>query len=102
MHSDTNRTLQALMRAMSAPPEQALAVAKGHDIGRLVAEGLARAPDFSREGLREGLEQVKWLSAAEGAEGTLLGFGIQDRGALHGRYLVVRQWVDGRSVEVVD
>ena len=102
MHSDANQTLQALMRAMSAPPEQALAVAKGHDIGRLVAEGLARAPDFSREGLREGLEQVKWLSAAEGAEGTLLGFGIQDRGALHGRYLVVRQWVDGRSVEVVD
>jgi branched-chain amino acid transport system substrate-binding protein len=43
---------------------------------------------------------VKWLPAAEGYEGTVLGFGIQDRGALHGRYLVVRQWVGGRSVEV--
>ena len=40
------------------------------------------------------------LPAAEGTEGTTLGFGIQDRGALHGRYLVVRQWLGGRSVEL--
>jgi len=45
---------------------------------------------------------VKWLPAAEGHEGTLLGFGVHDRGALHGRYLVLRQWLDGESVEVVD
>jgi hypothetical protein len=45
------------------------------------------------------LEQVKWLPAAEGEEGTLLGFGVQDRGALHGRFLVVRQWSGGKSVE---
>lgn len=101
MHSDSNRTLQALMQNMSAPPQQALAIAKGHDLGRLVAEGLARARDFSREGVRLGLEQIKWLPAAEGEEGTLLGFGIQDRGALHGRYLVVRQWLGGESKEVV-
>jgi hypothetical protein len=30
----------------------------------------------------------------------VLGFGIHDRGALHGRYLVLRRWDDGRSVEV--
>jgi len=100
MHSDSNRTLQAVMAELGAPPQRALATAKGHDIGRLVAEGLARAKDFSREGVRVGLEQVKWLPAAEGQEGTLLGFGIQDRGALKGRYLVVRQWLDGQSVEV--
>lgn len=100
MHSDANRTLADLREAMDAPPEQALALAKGHDIGRLVAEGLARAKDFSREGVKTGLEQVKWLPAAEGHEGTMLGFGIQDRGALHGRYLVLRQWLGGKSVEV--
>ncbi|MCJ2177604.1 ABC transporter substrate-binding protein [Novosphingobium album (ex Hu et al. 2023)] len=100
MHSDSNRTLQAVMAELSAPRQQALAIAKGHDIGRLVAEGLARAKDFSREGVRVGLEQIKWLPAAEGEEGTLLGFGIQDRGALHGRYLVVRQWMNGETVEV--
>jgi ABC-type branched-subunit amino acid transport system substrate-binding protein len=100
MHSDANRTLAALREAMGAPPEQALAIAKGHDIGRLVAEGLARAKDFSRAGVKLGLEQVKWLPAAEGHEGTTLGFGIRDRGALHGRYLVLRQWLGGKSVEI--
>ncbi len=100
MHSDANRTLFNLREAMGLPPEQALAVAKGHDIGRLVAEGLARAEEFTREGVKTGLEQVKWLPAAEGHEGTLLGFGIQDRGALHGHYLVLRQWRGGKSVEV--
>lgn len=100
MHSDTNATLQAQMALLEAPRQRALAVARGHDIGRLVAEGLARATDLSREGLRIGLEQVKWLAAAEGHEGTLLGFGIHDRGALHGRYLVVRQWLDGETREV--
>jgi len=100
MHSDGNRTLAALLADMDQPRDQALWAAKGHDVGRLVAEGLARAPDFSREGLRAGLERTKWLPAAEGEEGTLLGFGIQDRGALKGRYLVVRQWLGSKSVEM--
>ncbi len=100
MHSDTNRTLAALLEEMALPRQQALAAAKGHDLGRLVAEGLARAADFTREGVKTGLEQVKWLAAAEGHEGTLLGFGIHDRGALHGRYLVLRQWLGGESVEI--
>jgi len=100
MHSDGNRTLQALLERLGRPRQQALSAAKGHDLGRLVAEGLARGADFSREGVRLGLEQVKWLPAAEGYDGTLLGFGIQDRGALHGRYLVVRQWLAGETREV--
>ncbi|MBW8753495.1 MAG: ABC transporter substrate-binding protein [Sphingomonadales bacterium] len=100
MHSDGNRTLNALRERMQVPPAAAVWAAKGYDLGRLVAEGLARAEDFTREDVKTGLEQVKWLPAAEGEEGTLLGFGIQDRGALHGRYLVLRQWVGGRTVEV--
>jgi ABC-type branched-subunit amino acid transport system substrate-binding protein len=100
MHSDANRTLNALCERMGIPAQQAVWAAKGHDLGRLVAEGLARAGDFTPDGVKTGLEQVKWLPAAEGEEGTLLGFGIQDRGALHGRYLVLRQWVDGKTVEV--
>jgi ABC-type branched-subunit amino acid transport system substrate-binding protein len=100
MYSDANRTLQALKGRLGIDAAGSLSAAKGHDLGRLVAEGIARAPDLSREGLRVGLEQVKWLPAAEGADGTVLGFGIHDRGALHGRYLVLRRWDDGRSVEV--
>lgn len=100
MFSDTNRTLCALRDRMNLPPQQSVWAAKGYDLGRLVAEGLAHAPEFSRDGVKQGLEQVKWLPAAEGHEGTLLGFGVYDRGALHGRYLVVRQWQNGTSVEV--
>lgn len=100
MHSDGNRTLRALCERQAIPRQQALAAAKGYDLGRLVAEGLARARSFDREGVRAGLERIKWLPAAEGEDGTLLGFGIQDRGALHGRYLVLRQWRGGESVEV--
>jgi len=100
MHSDGNQTLNELRSRMKVPAHGAVWAAKGYDLGRLVAEGLARATDFTREGVKVGLEQVKWLPAAEGEEGTLLGFGIQDRGALHGHYLVLRQWVDGRTVEI--
>jgi ABC-type branched-subunit amino acid transport system substrate-binding protein len=100
MFSDGNRTLAAEREKRGLPVEQSLSLAKGHDLGRLVAEGLARAPELTPAGVRHGLEQIKWLPAAEGYEGTTLGFGIQDRGALHGRYLVVRQWRGGRTVEL--
>jgi len=99
MHADDNKTLSALRQKRGISAHGALNAAKGYDLGRLMAEGLARAPERTREGVREGLEQVKFLPAAEGHEGTLLGFGNQDRGALHGRYLVLRQWRDGVSVE---
>jgi ABC-type branched-subunit amino acid transport system substrate-binding protein len=100
MHSDRNRTLNELRQRMNVPPQGAVWAAKGYDLGRLVAEGLTRATEFTRVGVKTGLEQVKWLPAAEGEDSTLLGFGIQDRGALHGRYLVLRQWVGGKTVEV--
>jgi ABC-type branched-subunit amino acid transport system substrate-binding protein len=100
MFSDDNRTLATLRQRLDAPAGSALFAAKGYDLARLVAEGLARATERTRGGVREGLEQIKWLPAAEGFEGTLLSFGIQDRGALHGRYLVLRQWRDGVTVQV--
>jgi len=100
MHSDGNKTLSALIAQMGLSWEQSVWAAVRYDFGRLVAEGLARAAELTREGVKTGLEQVKWLPAAEGMEGTTLGFGIQDRGALHGRYLVLRQWLGGKTVEV--
>jgi branched-chain amino acid transport system substrate-binding protein len=99
MHSDGNTTLAALRRRLEVSSDSGARPAYGYDLGRLVAEGLALAPERTRDGVKEGLEQVKWLPAAEGYEGTLLGFGNHDRGALHGRYLVLRQWRDGKSVE---
>ena len=99
MRSDDNTTFAVLRQRMNLPQAD-FGVAVGHDFGRLVAEGLARAPERTREGVKEGLEQVKWLPAAEGYEGTTLGFGKQDRGAFHGRYLVLRQWRDGKTVQI--
>ena len=81
-----------------APP--GLFTAVGYDLGLLVAEGLARAPELTAEGVRDGLELVKQVPSAEGRAGTTLGFGHWDRGALHGPYLVLRQWRDGVSIEV--
>ena len=99
MHADDNQTLAALRAKQNIPAHGALAAAKGYDLGRLMAEALARATERTREGVREGLEQIKLLPAAEGHQGTTLGFGHYDHGALHGRYLVLRQWRNGASVE---
>ena len=100
MYSDGNSTLRRARdrSGMSHGPGYIPAV--GYDIGRLVAEALARAPERTRNGVRDGLEQVKGLPAAQGHEGTLLGFGHLDHGALHGRFLVLRRWQAGKSVEV--
>lgn len=100
MHSDGNRALSQLLARADAPQASPAFAAKGYDLARLVAEGLARAPERTRDGVRDGLEQIKWLPAAEGKEGTLLGFGHHDRGALHGRYLVLRRWQGDATVEL--
>jgi ABC-type branched-subunit amino acid transport system substrate-binding protein len=71
-----------------------------YDIGRLVGHAAGRAERIDRPGLREGLERVKQLPAASGYEGTLMGFGVWDRGALKGPFLVLRAWRDGRTVQV--
>jgi branched-chain amino acid transport system substrate-binding protein len=73
-----------------------------YDIGRLLAEGVARSAHLTRTGLKEGLERVKRMPAATGMDGTIMGFGHWDHGALKGRYLVLRSWRDGKSVQVED
>jgi branched-chain amino acid transport system substrate-binding protein len=98
MYADDNRTLAAVRDRLGHDQATPMPTAVGYDLARLVGEGLARAPELTRPGVRDGLEQVKWLPAAEGHEGTLLGFGIRDRGALHGRYLVLRRWEGSVSV----
>jgi branched-chain amino acid transport system substrate-binding protein len=88
-------TATAVAAGRSAGPGEAGA----YDMGRLIAEGLVRAPELTRAGVRTGLERVKALPAATGRAGTLMGFGNWDRGALKGEYLVLREWRGGRSVE---
>jgi hypothetical protein len=61
---------------------------------------VARSAHLTRAGLKDGLERVKRLPAATGMNGTTMGFGNYDHGALKGRYLVLRSWRDGKSVQV--
>jgi branched-chain amino acid transport system substrate-binding protein len=70
------------------------------DIGRLAAEAIARADHLTRDGLRDALERIKRLPAACGYEGTTMGFGVYDHGALAGEFLVLREWRDGATVQV--
>jgi ABC-type branched-subunit amino acid transport system substrate-binding protein len=71
-----------------------------YDLGRLVAEGVARSANLTRAGVKDGLERVKRLPAASGLDGTVMGFGAWDHAALKGSYLVLRRWQAGRSVQV--
>jgi hypothetical protein len=73
-------------------------VAGQFDMGRLLGEALARARVATGRGMLDGFEQVKAVPAASGEPGTLMGFGRWERGALKGRYLVVREWRNGRTV----
>jgi ABC-type branched-subunit amino acid transport system substrate-binding protein len=71
-----------------------------YDMGRLLGEAIARAHHLTREGIKEGLERVKQLPATTGVDGTTMGFGTYDHAALKGGYLVLREWKDGRTVQV--
>ena len=96
--SEANPRFAALSRtAIAAGRTAGPGEAGAYDMGRLLAEGIARAPELTRAGIRTGLERVKALPAATGHAGTLMGFGNWDRGALKGPYLVLRTWRGGRS-----
>jgi branched-chain amino acid transport system substrate-binding protein len=97
--ADDNPQRQALRERSRATAAGPVGVA-AYDIGRLLGEGLVRCQHLTRDGLREGLERVKRLPATSGHAGTTMGFGCWDHGALKGEYLVLRQWRDGRSVQV--
>jgi ABC-type branched-subunit amino acid transport system substrate-binding protein len=97
--SDGNVRRQALKERSPKSAAGPVGVA-AYDIGRLVAEGLARAVHLTGDGVKEGLEEVKRLPAATGYEGTTMGFGNYDHAALKGGYLVLRQWKDGKTVEL--
>jgi branched-chain amino acid transport system substrate-binding protein len=97
--SDGNLRRRALKERSPRSAAGPVGVA-AYDIGRLVAEGLARATHLTGPGVKEGLEEVKRLPAASGYEGTTMGFGAWDHAALKGGYLVLRQWKDGKTVEL--
>ncbi len=77
-----------------------MTVAAGDDMGRLLVEALAGAEILTREAVKEAFERIKCLPATLGEPGTTLGFGHWDRAALKGGFILLRQWVGGRSLPV--
>jgi ABC-type branched-subunit amino acid transport system substrate-binding protein len=96
--ADDNQVRRSLMEGEDAGG--AVMICGAYDMGRLLAEGIARARHLTRAGVKEGLERVKRIPAAMGVDGTWMGFGLWDRAALKGEFLVLREWKDGRSVQV--
>lgn len=70
------------------------------DIGRLIGSALAACEHLTRAGVAEALRTIKRLPATTGHSGTLMGFGHYDHAALKGDYLVLREWKDGRSIQI--
>jgi ABC-type branched-subunit amino acid transport system substrate-binding protein len=99
-YSESNPVLRELVQRVG-PGVAAVTAAAAYDMGRLVAEGIAAATDPDGPAVKLGLERVKQIPAALGADGTTMGFGVWERAALKGRYLVLREWRDGASLEVV-
>jgi hypothetical protein len=97
--SDHNQQRAALRARSPQTAAGPLGVA-GYDIGRMLGEAIVRTDHLTRAGIVEGLERVKRLPASSGRDGTTMGFGHWDHGALKGPYLVLRQWRDGKSVEM--
>jgi ABC-type branched-subunit amino acid transport system substrate-binding protein len=99
--SDENRE-RARLAALAPKTARGPVGVAAYDIGRLLGEAIARTTHLTRAGIRDALERVKRLPAATGMDGTIMGFGHWDHGALKGRYLVLRSWRDGSSVQVED
>jgi ABC-type branched-subunit amino acid transport system substrate-binding protein len=99
--SEQNPRLRSLLAARSdGDAVFPMTVASGDDMGRLLVEGLAGAESLTRAGVKDALERVKCLPATLGTPGTSMGFGQWDRAALKGGFILLRRWVDGRSVVV--
>ncbi len=71
-----------------------------YDTARLVSEGLARANLLTPKGVKEGLEKVRMLSAANGGPRTHMSLGPYDHKAYKGDWLVLRRIENGRTVWV--
>lgn len=97
--ADDNR-MRARLRERSKRAAASPIGCAAYDMGRLVGEAIARSHHLTRAGLKEGLERVKQLPATSGVDGTTIGFGTYDHAALKGQYLVLREWRDGKTVQV--
>lgn len=73
----------------------------GHDVGTVIAHGLAGARPLTGEGVRDAIERIKLVPSASGAPGTCLRFGRYIRQGWMGTdYLVTRRVLPDASAVV--
>jgi branched-chain amino acid transport system substrate-binding protein len=73
----------------------------GHDVGTVIAHGLAGARPLTGEGVRDAIERIKLVPSASGAPGTCLRFGRFIRQGWMGvDYLVARRVLPDASAVV--
>jgi ABC-type branched-subunit amino acid transport system substrate-binding protein len=98
-----NPVLQRVEHAYRArygeEPSKSLLVGVGYDMMMLMLDGVRRAPNLSRAGLRDGLELVRNVPCATGGVNPVMGFGPYDHAAIKGPdLLMVRTVRDGQAV----
>jgi branched-chain amino acid transport system substrate-binding protein len=82
-------------------PPAGSGLASGYDVGRVLSLGLSRMRLATAEALRDALETIRRLPAANGAPGTVITFGPEDhRGYKGADYLVIRH-AKGGTTELV-
>ena len=101
-YDERNVVLQRVLAAIEAkqgrPPSVGSGLACGYDVGRVLALGLSRMRLATASALRDALETIRRLPAANGAPGTVISFGPEDhRGYKGPDYLVIRQAKGGRT-----
>lgn len=98
-----NITLQAFeakyRAAYGDAPIRTPLPAAGWDMMTLMTEGLKRASNFSRAGLKDGLENVKQVPAAMGGLAPTMGFCKWDRQAIKGPDIMMYRRVRGGRAE---
>jgi branched-chain amino acid transport system substrate-binding protein len=98
--SDDNLVYANLVKQAGGAEPSPPVMAGAYDMGRLIAEGISRAPNLVPSAIKDGMERTKFISSASGEPGTKMGFGTWERSALKGEFLVLRQWRGGKSVQV--
>ena len=69
-----------------------------YDIANVVAHGISYGHPIAPDGVRRGLEKVKYLPAVSGGAGTLISYGPYVRRGWMGKdYLVIRESIEGEG-----
>ncbi len=71
-----------------------------YDTGTAIAEALFRSTSFTREGLKDGLERLRWIPACSGGPSTHLSCSKYEHNIFSGDWLILSKIENGKLVYV--